>query len=335
MQRVSYELDPFNRLVIGGSGKKSSLNKFRKVLDGRFKLDENNNLSYHIKAPSSDDTIPHQVKISGTWSLTNNHELRFTLDKQARKTFGDAITLQGQILDIEKNSLLFAMTTKNDDGESTYILNLQGSWKADENNHLSFYVKKESGKYDILTFGLAWEMNKNHQIIYRYEKASLLKKKKEAHELTFKGYWDIKGKTRITYLLDADSQSGFEFSAGAGILAENYIKYEIGIGLKKSAEETSRLVVLSGKWKLKKDIGILFEIEYTPGDVRAMLFGSDVKLSDNDTVTFRLRNSIDNNDLKMTLKLSHRILEGAGEMFMRALASREEVACYAGMAWQW
>ena len=51
MQKVRYEIDPHNRLVIDDSGRKSDLTKFRKVIDGRFKTDKFNNLSYHVKAP--------------------------------------------------------------------------------------------------------------------------------------------------------------------------------------------------------------------------------------------------------------------------------------------
>ena len=43
MQKVRYELDPYNRLVLTGTGEKSDLPKFRKVLDGKFKTNENNN----------------------------------------------------------------------------------------------------------------------------------------------------------------------------------------------------------------------------------------------------------------------------------------------------
>ena len=74
MQRVSYEIDPFNRLVVDKAGAEGGLSKFRQVLDGRFTLDGDNNLSYRIKAPlSEDENIPHQLMISGDWSLTDDH----------------------------------------------------------------------------------------------------------------------------------------------------------------------------------------------------------------------------------------------------------------------
>lgn len=335
MQKVRYELDPYNRLIVNGA--ESGPEKFRRVLDGRFKTGENNELSYHIKSPlSADESIPNQVRIDGNWALTDKAELQLTFDKESRKIFGNAITLQGRIIDVNKNSLLFSVATKTEDNtQTTYVLNLQGSWKADEFNRLSFYVKKEQGRYDILTFNGAWTIDKNHQIIYRYEKAALIRKKKETHALIFRGYWDIKDKVRISYLLDGSPGSVFDFETSAGILQEDYIKFEVGIRSSRRPRPIKRSVTLFGKWKLKKDTGILFEIEYESGQVHTIVFGADAKLTDNDTVLFRLKNSTDNKDMNMTLELSHKVLEGDGELFLRGLSSRRELAVYAGAAWRW
>ncbi len=337
MQKVRYEVDPYNRLIVNDSGAQGDLEKFRKVLDGRFRIGENNELSYHIKSPASEDeSVPNQVRISGNWSLTDNHELQLTLDKEARETFGDAITLQGRILDVDKSSLLFSITTKTDDDvRTTYILDLQGSWKADEFNRLSFYVRRESGEHDILTFNGAWTINKDHQIVYQYEKASLVRKEKETHTLTFKGHWDIKNNARVSYVLDVNSRSAFDFEASIGVPGEDYIKFEVGIGLERRALPVRRDVILFGRWKLKRDAGVLFEIKYEDGEVHAITFGADARLTDKDTVEFKLKYSSDDKDTGMTLELSHNILEGDGEMFLRGLASKRELAVYAGMAWAW
>ena len=194
MEKIRYEIDPYNRLILGDSGAKSDLPKFRQIIDGQFKIDEDNSLSYRVKSPLPEDgnipyrslqgnsgtgQVPHQIKLKGQWSLTDDHELRLTLDGQGRQTFGDRITLQGEILDVNESSLLFAVTTTTKEAtRSTYLLNLTGIWKADEFNRLSFHIKKESGRYDILTFNGVWEINKNHEIIYQYEKARLIRKKK-------------------------------------------------------------------------------------------------------------------------------------------------------------
>jgi len=337
MKKIQYEVDPHNRLVISSDGKRSDLPKFRQVIDGRFKLDGNNNLSYRVKAPlPEDEKIPHQIKLKGKWSLTDDHDLCLTLDGQGRQTFGDRITLQGEILDVNNGSLLFAVTTTTkDDTRSTYLLDLAGTWKADKNNRLSFRVKKEGGRYDILSFNGAWEINKNHQIIYQYEKARLIRKKRESHTLTFKGYWDIKDRVRISYLLDKGSDSSFDFRPSAGIFREKYIKYELGIGLAGRIAPVRRTITLFGRWRLKKDLGLIFEIDNENKRTKRITFGVEARLTDRDTIEFKLKADMENKDIGASLELSHKILKNSGEAFLRLLRSNKESAVYAGGALRW
>ena len=337
MRKIRYEVDPHNRLVVDDSGDDSAFPKFRKVLDGQFRTDENNTLSYNIKAPlSEDENIPNQLRLKGEWSLTDDHLLRLTLDKSARDTFGDELTLQGEILDVNKNSLLFAITTVTKDfTQSTYVLDLSGSWRADDNNRLSFHIKKESGRYDILTFNGVWEINKDHQILYQYEKESLIRKKKELHTLIFKGYWDIKKKLRISYVLGLDTDSVFDFKAAAGVFKEDYIEYEVGIELAGCQEPVTRTITLFGSWNLKKDTGLVFEIACEDNSIKDIVFGADIKLTDEDTISFRLKDDTENKDIGVKLELSRSILNGDGEAFLRTLISSRVSTIYAGAAWRW
>lgn len=337
MQKARYELDPYNRLVVTGSGHKSGLNKFRKVMDGRFRTDGNNELSYHVKAPASkEDNIPSQLRIKGEWSLTGDHDLRLTLDKEARETFGDQITLKGEILEAGGNSLLFAVTTTTKDNtRSTYVLNLGGVWKADRFNRLSFHARREGGRYNILTLTGVWDIGRYHQMIYSYEKANLLRKKRKAHTLAFKGCWDIKNALRISYVLSGSTDSEFEFKTAAGIFKNGYIRYEVGIGLGRRTDPEMRIVTLSGRWNLKKNVGLVFDMDYADGSIKRMVFGAEAKFTGKDTVTFKLMGDAGNREIGAELELSRKILKGDGEAFLRALASRREASIYAGAAWQW
>ena len=106
-QKITYEIDPYNRLIIDKSGRKSRLSRFRQVLDGRFKVDKNNTLTYHIKAPTPQGTeLPHQVKLEGKWVLDKDHNLCISLNKLGRETLGDKLTLKGEIIDTSKNSII-------------------------------------------------------------------------------------------------------------------------------------------------------------------------------------------------------------------------------------
>jgi len=338
--KITYEVDPYNRLIIDKSGKKSGLSRFRQVLDGRFKIDKDNKLTYHIKTPTPKGTeIPYQVKLDGVWSLDKNHNLCLTLNKWGRETLGDKLTLQGEIIGTLKNSLAFSLTTRTKDNtQSIYILQLKGAWQADKRNRLTFRVQKEKGSYDILTFRGAWKINPSnsgagkHYIIYEYEKAKLITKKKNIHTLIFKGYWDIKDKYRINYVLDAKTNSVFEFKTSTGIFKDKYIKYEVGIGVGKSREK--RTLSLAGAWKLKKNVGLTFEIEYENKEVHAITFGAEAKLSKKDSISFALKNK-DNKGLGAQIKLSRKILKGDGLSFLRFLKSKDEEVVTIGAGFRW
>ncbi|MFC1480248.1 hypothetical protein ACFL5Y_02230 [Candidatus Omnitrophota bacterium] len=337
MEKVRYEIDPYNRLVLCKTGKKSDLPKFRSVLDGRFKIDKNNNLSYHIKAPlAKREGLPHQLNLKGQWHLNADHDLCLILDKKGRDTLGDKIILKGKMLDVSKNSLLFAVTQKTKENTRlTYVLDFGGTWKADKNNRLTFHVKREKGIHDILTFKSAWEINKSHQIIYEYEKAALIRKKKKLHTLTFKGYWYIKDKFRISYLLGKSTDSAFNFETKAGIFRDNYIKYEVGVRLSARTKPVKGSLILFGEWKLKKGAGLVFEVRCEDRKVQTIVFGAEAKLTDKDTISFKLKNAIGDKDIDVNLKLSQKILKGDGEAFVRLLKSKRESAVYAGAAWKW
>lgn len=338
MQKTRYEIDPYNRLILNKSSAAagSDLTKFRQVLDGRFRIDRNT-LSYHVKAPLAEgEKIPNQIRLKGEWSLSDDHNLRFTLDKSARSTFGDRMTLEGEILDVNKNSLLFAVTTTTKENtRSTYVLDLGGSWKADKSNRLSFHVKRASGSCDILTLNGAWEVNKNHEIIYQYEKADLITRKKRTHTITFKGHWDISKKGRISYLVGGSTDSLFDFTVSAGVFKENYIKYEIGIGLTNRVRPLTKTVILYGKWNLTKGACLAFEVQYDDRRTGRIIFGADARLTERDTVLFRLKSGMTNGDIGIELKLSRDMFKGGGEAFLRALASQRESAVYTGAAWKW
>ncbi len=328
MAKVRYEIDPHNRLIVEETEKKTGVKRFRKVIDGRFKIGIDDTLTYHIKAPSRYDLdTPHQIKLRGKWSLDKNHDLRFTLDKWRRQTFGDQLTLKGDIADASKNSLLFAVTTRTKDNvRSVYTLKLKGAWQADEYNRLTFRVNKKGGRDDTLSFEGKWKVNKKHEIVYQYQKTQLKRKIKEIHTLIFKGCWEIKEKARLSYIIDKNSNSIFNFKTKLGIFKDRYIKYELGMGLSP--------IILFGKWKIKKDKGLLFEIEYGDKKVRAITFGAEAKLTDRDTISFKLKNDL-NKDIGINLKLSRRMLKGDGEAFLRLLKSKRESAVFIGAGKRW
>jgi len=336
VEKIRYEIDPHNRLVVKKTGRRTKFPRFRRVLDGRFKTDKDNELTYHIKTPVFEDIkAPHQVKLRGKWSLTEECDLRFTLDKWRRQTFGDQLTLQGDIVDVSRNSLLFAVTTKTKRGvQSTYILKLAGSWQADKHNRLTFRVRKGRGRHDTLIFNGVWEVDKNHRVVYAYEKSQHKRREKLKRILRFKGHWNISRRNSLSYELGLAGKSIFDFRTGVGFLSKNYIRYELGIGVSNKKQAVRRIITLFGKWKIKRGVGLLFEIEYEKGNTGAIVFGAEARLTERNNVEFRLTNTY-GRDLGMKLKLSRKLLGGEGEAFLNLLKSRRESRLYLGTGWRW
>jgi hypothetical protein len=326
---IQYDIDPHNKLVFTKSSRRKGLPKFRKVLEGRFKTDKNNTLTYHIKRSSAPD-LPQQIKLDGKWSLDRDYNLRLSLNKW-QKNPGGSITLKGDITDVKANSIFFAVTVKNHPSKSTvYILELKGSWRTDKYNRLIFHVNKKNGETDHLLFKGTWDINKNNSIVYTYKKSHLKTKKNMLNMLTFKGYWDITEKQRLLYVLNKRINSFFDFRISTGKPTTRGMLYEIGIGVNPELKK----IKISGKWKLNKKLGILFEVRYDKGETKNIIFGASCKLGKTSSLELRLTNPSGKN-MGMNLKLSKTFFDKQGRAYFRALTSGREkqILIGAGMLW--
>ncbi|MBI5144390.1 MAG: hypothetical protein HZA30_04920 [Candidatus Omnitrophica bacterium] len=325
MVKTRYEVDPHNRLILEKTGVgQLGVPKYRKVLDGVFKTDRDNILTYHVKSPS-DPNSPKQIKLRGSWSLGKDHSLRLTLDKWSGQYAGDKLVIKADLLDARANELSFAVTTKDEqDSSHIYILKLGGQWQADRYNRLVFNVTKEAGASDSITLSGAWQVNKNNEIVYAYTKASLKRREVTTKTVTIKGYWDITEKHRISYVLNKELGSKLDFMVGLGRPAKRGLAFQIGIGIIPK----TRALTLYGEWKVEEGLGLLLEITYGNGKVHNIIFGADARLNKT-TVTFRLKDHF-GEALEIEINLSRRILNDQGEAFLRALASRKEFSLIAG-----
>jgi hypothetical protein len=299
MIKIKYEIDPHNRLVVEeGRG----VEKFRTILDGSFKVDENNALSYHVKKSSGID-VPQQVKFSGNWSLDEDHRLVLVLDKWNNQVEGNKLVLEGALLDAMGSELAYSITTRDKaDNERIYILKFSGKWQADKEGRLCFDVDNESGDVDRLTLRGTWKINDQNRIIYTHKQAALKTKEKIEDVITLKGYWDISGEDRLTYVLNKDLGSQFDFRVVFEKVTKDGLHFSIGIGAAPLKERFS----LSGTWKMKKGLGLAFEAGYGEGRVRS---------------------------INVVAKCP--IFEDQGEAFLKALASRKEIAIVGGIGFRW
>jgi len=329
-EKIRYEIDPHNRLVYEKTGKKSGVAGFRTVLDGNFKIDENNYVTYHVKKSQGSD-IPQQIKLKGAWSLDSEHNLVLTLDKWGNQIAGNKLILESELTDAKDNMLFFALESKDSEGDDRVnIVKLSGRWQTDEDNRLSFDIKKEKARTDRLTLKGAWEVNKQNEIIYVYEKSARGKKKKITQTIILKGYWDIPGKHRIKYVLNKKIRSEFDFNVSVGKPVGRGLQYEVGIG----AASRKQKITLFGKWKVSPKMGLLFEMPYEEGKINGVIFGAWGKPDKDLNLEIRLKNRV-GEDLGIDVKLSKKNFKGQGEAFIRALKSGKEVSIVAGVGFRW
>ena len=329
-QKIKYGVDPHNRLIAAKSRKESEVTGFRHILDGRFKIDKFNTLSYHLKHPQS-SPIPQQLKLSGRWSLDKKHNLVLTLNKKHNQIVKDRLTLKTQIINAKADKLEFLITSKDRQGRPhLYTLALRGRWQADKYNRLTFSVKRRKDLYEQLTLRGTWEVNRRNQIIYTYNKASLKESKKNTHTIAFKGYWQICKLNRLIYILNRQTGSGFDFKISLGKPDKYGLKYEIGIGARPKRKKLS----LFGRWKVNRSLGLTFEMPTQNGKPQRLIFGARLKLKKNSYLEARLKNSF-GKDLGIVLKLSKTILKGMGEAYLKALKDSKEISLLVGAGLRW
>ena len=120
VERITYEIDPHQRLVATAGG-------LRQVLDGTFKISKDNELVYHVKRPMVQDE-PQQVRCSGAWTLDAEHRLVLSLDKWSRHIAGGKLVLKAEVLSASGHELVFTLDSRDSDGrEKITLLTFSGS----------------------------------------------------------------------------------------------------------------------------------------------------------------------------------------------------------------
>lgn len=253
--KVSYRIDPHNRLVIKSPSRKSNVKKFRKVVSGRFKTDKRNKLYYEV-VKASEHKVPQKIKFSGKYLFDKKHNLVYVLDKWNNQCEGNRLRFKTKVMDANKNEIMFLVQSQHpaEGQRSIYTMRLHGAWSADRNNRLTFGVKQKKGKRDTLIFFNAWQINKNNEIVYRYGS--------QPETITLKGNWEIKKKHRLGYVLDKRLDSGFDFRTSLSQVVpkrkKSYAKFDVVIEISKRKRIT-RKIIFAGKLKLNRARDIILE----------------------------------------------------------------------------
>ncbi|MBU0634052.1 MAG: hypothetical protein KKB82_06650 [Candidatus Omnitrophica bacterium] len=235
---------------------------------GHFEIDSKNRLTYLYQRKDTDPVdwnIPRKIVFEGKWAMDSRSNVLFTLRESADAPASQKVFLKGKICDVEANSLAVLVDTEQEDGTSRiHRLNLDGTWRADENNRLNFLVQKSKSRYDTLTFEGGWQVE-NNEIVYRVKNVSLKRGERAERKLTFKGFWEISDTRRITYVLDRESGSLFNFKLYSGspnlIAKKGVLKYRLGIAAAKTGKRKVKEITLFGSWKFGHQGGLGFEMD--------------------------------------------------------------------------
>ena len=329
---IRYAFDAQNRLTVKERNEAPARLGPVRVLEGTVTTDRQNRLVYRATSPldpqgSSD---PHTVSFEGSWSLTPEHALAFTLHEASGER-PQTLYLRGAIVSAEANALVFALRRSEEEpsGETQRLV-LSGRWQADARNRLSFLAARADGTEDRLTLQGGWHVGPRHEILYRYRRRA--GSRPIERTLIFEGAWDITSSNRLVYRLSGSSDSRFEFRVSLrspSLLAKNgRIVYEVGIGVSRGVTQRQR-VALFGAWKVNRDLSVSFEIPYADGRVEAIRFEGQAALQPRDRVAVALKTGR-GEGLGLTVTFTRELVPDVN-LFLRLQRDAEERSVLGGV----
>ena len=238
-------------------------------------------------------------------------------------------SLRKRFIAAESDTLVIEtiQTESKTNRQSLRILKLKGTWRANDYNELCFDVTLRKGPPETYTFKGSWKLNNNQQIEYISENGR--------DRLTFKGYWNIFSANRLVYIFEGSSTSRFEFKvqleSSTLYPKAGQIRYRIGIGTRKSRlTGDGQIIILYGEWKVGRNLGLTFQMDYGQGKIRAIAFGAEVTFGCN-KIIFALKNEF-GLPLGITLTMTHKFLKHLNvEAFLRLKSIKKEQVIEAGI----
>ena len=327
----TYSVDAYNRLVIRRKEKELTP-------QGLFSTDKDNRLIYWLNEPSAwraKYQLPEKLVFIGQWKLNPDYGIELEVRQNKPDLNRESLTLKGEIIACEKDSLVFEIHSLKKNGlDSFNLLKLSGKWQADEFNRLTFLVTKKDFP-DILTLQGAWQLNDNQQITYIYEKTNLRTKTRSFQSLAFSGYWEITSAHRLSYILSTGANSRFDFRAQIESPSlypkDGVIKYRLGIGVREPKKEDVRIVSLYGAWKFSRQAGLIFEIDHKNGRISKLEFGAEVNFQGNNQIAFNLTDR-NGERLGVSLSFTHKFIKDLdASLFLRLRKMSQESRIDAGI----
>ena len=140
---------------------------------------------------------------------------------------------------------------------------VSGEWQVDEKNRLAFFVDRKNARPERLTFSGRWAVNGSQELTYKLARTPLKTKIRREHALSFGGHWDISPKNRLVYSLSGESGGTLDlrgaFQSPSIAAKSGEIRYQLGAGAEHRRK--GQALVLFGKWKLSRTLGVEFEMK--------------------------------------------------------------------------
>lgn len=305
MRKIRYEIDPHNRLIETGGG-------LRRVIEGEFHISDNQ-LVFCEKNPVPGSDF-QQVKFSGRWSI-DRQKLVLCLDKWGRQIAGNKLVLRAGLLSANGSEVVFIITNREIDRRQTIsLLSLSGRWQIDGKNRLSFIVEKGAGSGGEIVLGASWDLNKRHEIEYRYGSG-------EGSSFALRGRWEITAKDRLSYSIEGAS-SKLDIKAWLEHAFSDRLVFTCGAG----GQVRNKRIVFFGSWKIGK-LGLEFELKGSGHRASSFRFGAAFRPCAGTGVTASLTNT-EGKGLGVELVLTKTV--AGGEAFLRLLRESGQAGIFAG-----
>lgn len=286
-----------------------------------------------MKLTRYQDLVDDSGAVDGRWTIGKGRDVRYIKDGLDEET-----RLRAELIAAEPRAMVLSVTEKQSDQKRvSSIFKLLGQWSFDSRNRLQFEVERQYGRNDVLTLGSAWQINDAQELVYSWAQTRLKTKTNRLGVLTFRGAWDISRESQLVYTLTGDSDAAFRirgaFQSKSLLAKEGAIRYQAGIEAAGKRSGT-RTLTLFGKWKVSRNLALVFEIEYGDGRRKAIRFGGEFEIGKPNQIAVQLTSAA-GKPLGVELILSREFLGRDTSAFIRLVRDSAESRAEAGVRGRW
>ena len=125
----------------------------------------------------------------------------------------------------------------------------------------------------------------------------------------------------MTYIFKHSLDSKFDFRVQIETPTiypqKGVIKYRLGVGIREDSPTKEKLISLYGVWKLSRQLGLIFQMDYGKFEVKQIEFSVDISVNQRNEIVFSLKDK-SGEYLGLDVAFTHRFLSKLdAEAFLR------------------